>query len=258
MRFCVAWTLSRRARHGYTSRPMANAALVRSARSGAADRREPLDAAAVRAYLRRANRIITRHATALTRLDAVLGDGDHGDNLVAGLAAIDERLGAESAQALDDDLPALLTSVGATLVASVGGASGPLYGAAFMEAGFAARSLDGADKTGALALLLQAAAAGLARRGHCAVGDKTIYDTLAPAADALRSAADRGLDGPEALREMVIAGARGMRSTTPLVARRGLALRLGERSRGHRDPGAASCLLLLLAIASTSRGTGAR
>jgi dihydroxyacetone kinase-like protein len=220
-----------------------------------------LGAQAARAYLHRCSRIISRHAAALTRLDEVLGDGDHGDNLLAGFAAVDDGLAepklpvtnkddvASLPVTNDDDLASLLTTVGATLVASVGGASGPLYGAAFMEAGFAARTLEAPTTTAALATMLEAAAAGLARRGHCAVGDKTIYDTLAPAAVALREAADRGDDEEIAILEMVRAAARGMRSTTNLVARRGLALRLGERSRGHRDPGAASCLLLLRALA---------
>jgi phosphoenolpyruvate---glycerone phosphotransferase subunit DhaL len=218
-------------------------------RMPAADVRDPFDADAARAFLRRCSRIISRHAAALTRLDATLGDGDHGDNLLAGFAAIEDQLRRPAPDASVEDLASLLSTVGATLVASVGGASGPLYGAAFMEAGFAARSLDD-DAPASLALLLEAAAAGLARRGHCSVGDKTIYDTLAPAAAALRAAADRGADFAGALREMVIAGTDGMRSTTGLVARRGLALRLGERSRGHRDPGAASCLLLLCALAA--------
>ena len=211
--------------------------------------RPTIDADAARAYLRRCNRIIRRHAAALTRLDEALGDGDHGDNLLAGFGAVTQQLSALPDGEIADDVPSLLRSVGDSLVANVGGASGPLYGAAFSEAGFAARNLNADDLPASLAVILEAAAAGLSRRGHCQVGDKTIHDTLAPAARAVRVAADRGADAPTALREMVMAGARGMRSTTDLVARRGLALRLGERSRGHRDPGAASCLLLLLALA---------
>lgn len=213
----------------------------------------PIDADAARAYLRRCSRIIRRHAAALTRLDEALGDGDHGDNLLAGFGAVIEQISAGSSASTSDGLPALLRTVGDSLVSSVGGASGPLYGAAFAEAGFAARDLVGASRTAALATLLEAAAAGLARRGHCTVGDKTIYDTLAPAAAALRAAADRGADEGAAIRETILAGARGMRRTTDLVARRGLALRLGERSRGHRDPGAASCWLLLRALATSGR-----
>lgn len=216
----------------------------------------PIDADAARAYLHRCSRIIERHAPALTRLDEVLGDGDHGDNMLIGFGAVIARISSGSPAAAGNDLAALLRTVGDTLVSSVGGASGPLYGAAFAEAGFAARGLIGTSRTTALATLLEAAAAGLARRGHCTVGDKTIYDTLAPASMALRAAVGRGADERTAIREAVLAGARGMRSTTDLVARRGLALRLGERSRGHRDPGAASCWLLLRAVATTGRDDG--
>jgi dihydroxyacetone kinase-like protein len=215
--------------------------------------RDPLDVDEARAFLRRCSRIISRHAAALTRLDVALGDGDHGDNLLAGFAAIEEQLHEPAPDPDLEDLPSLLSGVGLALVSSVGGASGPLYGAAFMEAGFVARSLDGQGPVPALAALMEAAAGGLARRGHCSVGDKTIYDTLAPAVAAIRDAADRGEDPRTAIRAMIGAANRGMRSTTDLVARRGLALRLGERSRGHRDPGAASCLLLLCALAAPSR-----
>ncbi len=232
---------------------MGKSILAAGASSTAWVERQAVDVAAARAYLRRCGAVITRHADALTRLDAALGDGDHGDNLLAGFAAVEAMLAADGAQ-VRGDLSALLRSVGATVVASVGGASGPLYGSALMEAGFAVRRTDGADRLGALSILLDAAAAGLARRGHCNVGDKTIYDTLAPAADALRAAVARGADERTAMREMVLAGARGMRSTTAMVARRGLAMRLGERSRGHRDAGAASCLLLLRALATKDPG----
>ena len=133
-------------------------------------------------------------------------------------------------------------------MATVGGASGPLYGTACIEAGFHAG--DVADpRPGLIAGMLSAAAAGLARRGRCSVGDKTILDTLRPAADAAEAALARGAGPAEAQRAAIEAARRGMRSTAAMVARRGLALRLGERSIGHRDPGAVSCLILLLALA---------
>jgi phosphoenolpyruvate---glycerone phosphotransferase subunit DhaL len=199
----------------------------------------------LRAGLRRARRAVDRHAPALTRLDAVLGDGDHGDNLATGFRAVEELL---------DDLPsdvapgALLTAVGHRLVATVGGASGPLYGTAFIEAGFRAGAAERLDPP-LVGDMLAAAAAGLARRGRCAIGDKTILDTLGPAADAFVAAVagEAGAAGAQA--RAIAAGRAGMRSTRGLVARRGLALRLGERSVGHLDPGAASCFILLLALA---------
>jgi dihydroxyacetone kinase-like protein len=198
--------------------------------------RAPIDATAVRAGLRRCRSVIERHAAELTRLDTVLGDGDHGDNLLIGFRAVD---------ALLDDLPAdtppgeLLRAVGHRLVAAVGGASGPLYGTAFLEAGARAgdaAALDPAD----VPAMLEAAADGLARRGRCAVGDKTILDALRPATDALTATGSWSA--------AVRAAAHGARGTRSLVARRGLALRLGERSVGHLDPGAVSCTLLLPAL----------
>jgi dihydroxyacetone kinase-like protein len=203
-----------------------------------------VDAVALRAALARCGRIVARHQRELSRLDAILGDGDHGDNLVIGFRAVDELLAD-----LPPDTPPgeILRAVGHRLVAAVGGASGPLYGTACIEAGFHADDAAVLDAP-AIAAMLDAAATGLARRGRCQPGDKTILDTLAPAAVAFRGAIDAGATAPEAYGAAVRAGARGMRSTRDLVARRGLAMRLGERSVGHRDPGAVSCLLLLRAL----------
>jgi dihydroxyacetone kinase-like protein len=167
-----------------------------------------VDAPAVRAYVRRCGAAVRRHAALLTRLDAALGDGDHGDNLLIGFSAVDEMLDVDQPETIG----AVLSSVGTALVTSVGGASGPLYGAAFIEAGFAARGMDhlGVPE---LATLARAAADGLARRGRCRVGDKTIYDALGPAADALAAAAAAGEPMPIALGRAASAARRGMRST---------------------------------------------
>ena len=202
------------------------------------------DALVVRAALARCTRVVGRHARALTALDAVLGDGDHGDNLVIGFRAVDELLAELPADTPPGDL---LRAVGHRLVAAVGGASGPLYGTACIEAGFVAGSRPSLDGD-VLAAMFRAAAAGLARRGRCHTGDKTILDTLAPAAESFASAIEAGDDVPTAWGAACRAGDAGMRSTRDLVARRGLAMRLGERSVGHRDPGAVSCLLLLVAL----------
>jgi dihydroxyacetone kinase-like protein len=204
-----------------------------------------IDAADLRAALARARRTIDRHAPALTRLDAVLGDGDHGDTLSIGFRAVEDVLHGLP----DATLPGeLLRAVGHCLVSAVGGASGPLYGTAFIEAGFRAGDATVIDGTLAAAML-EAGANGLARRGRCAVGDKTILDTLRPAATALSAAVAADRDVATALRAMVDAAHGGMRGTAPLVARRGIALRLGERSIGHLDPGAVSCFLILRALA---------
>lgn len=204
-----------------------------------------LDAGDLRLGLARARRSVDRHAAALTRLDAVLGDGDHGDNLATGFRAVEELLAELPPSTLPGEL---LRAVGHRLVATVGGASGPLYGTAFIEAAFRA---DGEARLGPrlVADMLRAAAAGLARRGRCTIGDKTILDTLGPASEAFAAEIAAGAPAAAAQRAAIRAARRGMRSTRPLVARRGLAIRLGERSAGHVDPGAVSCLLLLLALA---------
>jgi dihydroxyacetone kinase-like protein len=203
-----------------------------------------IDAAAVRAGIRRCRAVVERHAAYLTRLDTVLGDGDHGDNLVIGFRAADERL----AELPADTTPgALLRAVGHRLVAAVGGASGPLYGTAFLEAGARVGDVASLDRA-LVAAALQAAADGLARRGRCGPGDKTIHDALAPAASSFGRAASAGLPIDQSWAAAVRAAATGARSTRPMVAQRGLALRLGPASAGHLDPGAVSCTLLLRAL----------
>jgi dihydroxyacetone kinase-like protein len=203
-----------------------------------------VDAAALRAGLARCERIVIRHQRELTRLDAVLGDGDHGDNLAIGFRAVNEMLASLPPQTPPGEI---LRAVGHRLVAAVGGASGPLYGTACIEAGFRAGD-DPVLDAATVAAMLDAAAGGLARRGRCQPGDKTMLDTLAPAAVAFRVAIDAGATPAVASVAAVRAGRDGMRSTRDLIARRGLAMRLGERSIGHRDPGAVSCFLLLCAI----------
>jgi dihydroxyacetone kinase-like protein len=204
----------------------------------------PVDAAAVRIGLARCARVVDRHVRHLTRLDAILGDGDHGDNLAIGLRAVEELLAELPPETRPGEL---LRAVGHRLVAAVGGASGPLYGTACIEAGFRAGSASTLDGR-ILAAMFRAAAEGLARRGRCVPGDKTILDALAPAAVAFGDAIEAGTDVRAAYVLAVRAAGRGMRSTRDLVARRGLALRLGERSVGTRDPGAVSCVLLLAAL----------
>ena len=201
-------------------------------------------AATVRDALGRCSRIVERHAAYLTRLDVVLGDGDHGDNLMIGFRAVDRLLAELPAETPPGEL---LRAVGHRLVATVGGASGPLYGTAFLEAGAAIGDVPSVHAH-ELAAMLDAAAAGVARRGRCAVGDKTILDALAPAAETFQRELGLGR-GPGAAYAIALrAAAQGMRSTRPLVARRGLAMRLGDRAIGHLDPGAVSCVLLLRAV----------
>jgi dihydroxyacetone kinase-like protein len=205
----------------------------------------PVDAALIRARLVRVRRAVDRHAAHLTRLDAVLGDGDHGDNLSTGFRAVEQLLVELPAETPPGEL---LLAVGHRLVATVGGASGPLYGTAFIEAGFRAGDAPELDLV-TLGEMLLAAADGLARRGRCTLGDKTILDTLRPAADAFRDAILAGGSDAAAVAAAIGAARAGVRATRSLVAKRGLALRLGEGSVGHLDPGAVSCLVILVALA---------
>ena len=203
-----------------------------------------LTAADLRAWIARAEQAVVRRRAYLDRLDARLGDGDHGENMSVGLG---EAVRALSVDADAADPGEVLRRLGQLLVASVGGAGGSLYGTAFMEAGIAVGGGRVLDVTG-LAAAFDAAAEGIARRGRCRAGDKTIYDAMRPAADAVADAARDGGDLAMAMARATAAAWAGMRATRPLVARRGLALRLGDRSRGHLDPGAVSCFLLVRAM----------
>ena len=214
---------------------------------GLADGEGAVTAPDVLAFVERARAALLRHEALLDRLDAALGDGDHGSNMAAGFTAAVPAARAALADR-PDDVGDLLRLLGHTLLRSVGGASGPLYGTVFIETGFA---LAGRATVGPadLATALEAGRAGLIRRGRCSVGDKTILDALDPAVRALRAGADASSPLGACVAAAAIAAAGGMRATIPRVARRGLALRLGVRSRGHRDPGATSCFLLLEAMA---------
>ena len=195
------------------------------------------DTAAVTGWIREFARLIAEHRQELTDLDSAIGDADHGTNLDRGMAAVLAVLEAEAPATPG----ALFKRVGMTLVSSVGGASGPLYGTAFLRMGTAA----GDDGTVDLAKVLRAALDGVIARGKAVPGDKTMVDALTPAVDALEA----GKSLPEAL----AAAERGRDATIPLVARKGRASYLGERSAGHQDPGATS-VTLLLAAAVTALG----
>ena len=196
------------------------------------------------AVLVRAERLLVRHRTLLDRLDAELGDGDHGENMSVGFGDAVRAVRPEDAVG---DVGDLMRRLGHLLVAGVGGAGGSLYGTAFIEAGITVAGLTALSPEDS-ARAFNAAAEGLARRGRCRLGDKTIYDALRPAADAFAAAVAAGGGQDLAALAAARAARAGMRATLPLVARRGLALRLGERSRGHQDPGATSCYLLVRSL----------
>jgi len=187
----------------------------------------------------------------LTELDSAIGDADHGINMDRGFQAVIGKLDS----ATPGDIGALFKTVGMTLVSKVGGAGGPLYGTLFLQVGVATAGKDRItpeDWSAALA----GAVAGVQARGKAEPGDKTMLDALIPARDAFASALADGADLPAALRRSADAAEEGMRATIPLVARKGRASYLGERSAGHQDPGATSSALLIRTVADTWAGDG--
>ncbi|NBD34431.1 MAG: dihydroxyacetone kinase subunit L [Chloroflexi bacterium] len=182
---------------------------------------------------------IAENKVYLTDLDSAIGDGDHGVNMDRGFQAVLTKLPSVSNQ----DIGAILKVVGMTLVSTVGGASGPLYGTFFIQM---------ARKTnGKLELTLddwiatiESGLDGVIRRGKANPGDKTMIDSILPALEALKTAAGNDKSLAEALSASAQAAHQGMEDTIPLVAKRGRASYLGERSAGHQDPGATSSYLL--------------
>jgi phosphoenolpyruvate---glycerone phosphotransferase subunit DhaL len=182
----------------------------------------------------------------LTRLDSAIGDADHGINMDRGMKAVSAKLdGFEG-----DDIGALLKTVGMTLVSTVGGAGGPLYGTLFLQMGVATAGKSELEPED-WAEALDAAVKGVQMRGKAEPGDKTMIDALIPARDAFSAALAEGVSFEEALRRSAAAAEKGMTATIPLVAKKGRASYLGERSAGHQDPGATSSQLLVKTAADT-------
>jgi dihydroxyacetone kinase-like protein len=185
----------------------------------------------------------------LTELDSPIGDADHGINMDRGFQKVLEKL----PDAEGKDVGAILKAVGMTLVSTVGGAGGPLYGTLFMRAGMA---VDGKEELSPADLLamFEAALEGVIQRGKAELNDKTMVDALTPAVAALKEAVDKGDSLAEALGKATAAAEAGMKATIPLQARKGRASYLGERSIGHQDPGATSSYLLFKTAAQTWAG----
>lgn len=184
---------------------------------------------------------IAEHRDRLTELDAAIGDADHGANMDRGMRAVVAKLDGTTA---GGDIGDLLKTVGMTLVSTVGGASGPLYGTLFLRMATAASGRPELDTEG-WAAAWEAAVAGVQARGKAVAGDKTMVDALLPAAAAFSAAAARGASAAEAWHGAAVAARAGVRATVPMVARKGRASYLGERSAGHQDPGATSSYLLV-------------
>ena len=200
-----------------------------------------LTVAQARLWIARAGDLIERQATRLTELDAAIGDGDHGTNMLRGFSAVRRKLEVT----VTEDFGSLFRLVGMTLVSTVGGASGPLYGGFFLEMAKVTegKACLGKDEVGTV---LAAGLNDIKRRGKAEVGDKTMVDSLSPAVAALDSTKELCA----AFRAAADAARAGAEGTTPLVARKGRASYLGPRSAGHKDPGATSIWLLLEALAS--------
>ena len=210
---------------------------------------DQLDVAALEAWVREFARTIAEHKDELTALDSAIGDADHGANMDRGMSAAVAAIEASPPA----DPAALLKQVGMTLVSKVGGASGPLYGTFFLRMA-GVLGPDPADEE-TFARALRAGLDGVIARGKAQPGDKTMLDALVPACDALDAAVAGGRPLSEALAAAADAARQGRDATVPLVARKGRASYLGERSAGHQDPGATSTALLLDAAVSALSGS---
>jgi len=182
----------------------------------------------------------------LTELDKPIGDSDHGINMARGFTAVDAKLPSLEGK----DIGTILKTVGMTLVSTVGGASGPLYGTAFMRAGMAVGSKTEISADDCINLM-DAAVAGVKQRGHAELEDATMLDAMIPALDAMKKAAEAGGMPKEMLTRGAAAAKEGAVHTASLVAKKGRASYLGERGIGHIDPGAASFALMMEAAAET-------
>ncbi len=207
----------------------------------------PITTEDTRYWLQQLALVLQENRDYLTQLDSAIGDADHGINMDRGFKAVTEKLSTQT----EMDIGSLLKLVGTTLVSTVGGASGPLYGTAFLRAGIAMTGKRELYESDYIALL-EAAVEGIKARGKAQPGEKTMLDALAPALAAAKEAEARHLDLVEITRRASEAAEEGMKATIPLVATKGRASYLGERSAGHQDPGATSSWLLLKTLADTA------
>jgi dihydroxyacetone kinase-like protein len=201
---------------------------------------ENVTTAVLEQWVRRFAHLVAENRDYLTELDAAIGDADHGSNMDRGMTAAVAALDASPPETCG----ALFSKVGMTLVSTVGGASGPLFGTLFLRIGSTLGD-DGSAAPLKVAAALRAGLGGVVDRGKAGPGDKTMYDALAPAVEALDEALAAGTDLAAGLKQARDAAAAGRDATTPMLARKGRASYLGERSVGHQDPGATTVALLL-------------
>ncbi|WP_431031503.1 dihydroxyacetone kinase subunit DhaL [Plantibacter sp. RU18] len=207
-----------------------------------------LDGAWAIAWMQASAEVVAEHRVELITLDREIGDGDHGENLDRGFSAIVPKLADQPADASPADILKLAAT---TLISTVGGASGPLYGTALLKASIAVSGSTELDADGVVAMLT-AAHDGVVLRGKAESGDKTMVDAWTPAVDAAVAAAASGATPAGVLDAAATAALEGAVATEPLVARKGRASYLGERAIGHRDPGAQSTAYLLRAAATAA------
>jgi dihydroxyacetone kinase-like protein len=201
---------------------------------------------AVKAWIMALQKTYVENKQYLTELDAAIGDADHGINMDRGFSAVNKKL--ESVQ--DQDISGMLNTVAMALIRHVGGASGPLYGTFFLRAGTACKGKEALLPADVVALF-EAGLAGVLQRGKAELNDKTMVDALSPAVTAMREMLETGAPLCDLLTQAVTAAEKGMKETIGIIARKGRASYLGERSIGHQDPGATSSYLLLAAAAET-------
>ncbi len=198
------------------------------------------------AWIHRFSEVIAEHAEELTTLDSAIGDADHGTNMRRGCRAAVEALEATE----PTDVSGFGRAIAMKLISAVGGTSGPLYGSFFLALGTAGGATAELDDAGTVAAL-RAAVDAVRSRGKAEPGDKTMLDALLPAVEAMESCLDEGGSLADALAAGTTAAEDGMHATTPMLARKGRASYLGERSIGHQDPGATSSWLLVRSAAQT-------
>jgi dihydroxyacetone kinase-like protein len=179
----------------------------------------------------------------LSELDAAIGDGDHGINMSKGFNAVKEKIKDDNGENIGDTLK----KTGMALVSNVGGASGPLYGTAFMKAAMEVNGKSSIDISDFMKML-EAALAGIKMRGKAVKGEKTMIDAIEPAIDEGKSALDQGLSTLETLKKMKESALNGVEYTKTIIATKGRASYLGERSIGHQDAGATSSYIILNTI----------
>ncbi len=203
----------------------------------------PVTTEQVIAWLQRSAAVLHEQREYLTQLDSAIGDADHGINMDRGFTAVMDKLPGVA----DKDAGTILKTVGTTLVSTVGGASGPLYGTAFLRAGMAlAGKVELQDND--VLTALQAALEGIIARGKAKPGEKTMVDALQPAIETFKVTLEAGASLKEALAKATQSAEAGMKSTIPMLATKGRASYLGERSIGHQDPGATSAWFFLRAM----------